>query len=66
MDSGKPTVISAADVPSLFTQAGYNLNGINLHWYLYQLPTGAGTKQVIVNTAKKPEGTYSIDLYLTQ
>lgn len=65
MDTGKPTVISAANVPSLFTQAGYNLNGIKLNWYLYQLPTGSGTKQLIVNTAKKPDGTYSIDLYVT-
>ena len=66
MDAGEPTVISAADLPSLFTQTGYNLKGIKLNWYLYQLPTGAGTKQVIVNTAKKPDGTYSIDLYVAQ
>ena len=66
MDAGVPTVISAADVPSLFTQAGYNLNGIKLNWYLYQLSTGAGKKQVVVNTAKKPDGTYSIDLYVAK
>ena len=66
MDAGEATVISAVDLPSLFTQTGYNLKGIKLNWYLYQLPTGAGTKQVIVNTAKKPDGTYSIDLYVAQ
>jgi len=59
------TVIAASDLPSLFTPAGYNLNGKILHWYLYQLPVGSGTKQVIVHTAQRTDGTYNIDLFMT-
>nr|WP_158387734.1 hypothetical protein [Comamonas testosteroni] len=59
------TNISAADAPSLFTSTGYNLNGKILHWYLYQLPTGAGSKQVIVHTSQKTDGSYNIDTFLT-
>lgn len=60
------TTIAAADVPSLFSQAGYNLNGKVLRWYLYQLPSGTTTKQVLVHTAQRTDGTYNIDLFLQQ
>lgn len=60
------TTITASNVPSLFTQAGYNLNGKILRWYLYQLPTGAGTKQAIVHTAQRSDGTYGVDVFLNQ
>lgn len=58
------TNIPAANTPSLFTTTGYNLNGNTLRWYLYQLPTGSGTKQVIVHTNQRADGIYNIDLFL--
>jgi hypothetical protein len=60
------TTIAATDVPSLFTQAGYVLGGKVLRWYLYQLPVGSGTKQVLVHTSQRTDGTYNIDLFLAQ
>jgi hypothetical protein len=60
------TTIAAADVPSLFTQAGYTLSGKVLRWYLYQLPVGSGTKQLLVHTSQRTDGTYNIDLFLAQ
>lgn len=60
------TTIAAADVPSLFTTTGYNLNGKIIRWYLYQLPAGSGTKQAIVHTSQRTDGTYNIDLFLQQ
>ena len=64
--SNGTTTIAAADVPSLFTSAGYDLGGKVLRWYLYQLPVGSGTKQVLVHTSQRTDGTYNIDLFLAQ
>ena len=64
--SNGSTTIAAANVPSLFSQAGYTLAGKILHWSLYQLPVGTGTKQVLVHTSQRSDGTVNVDLFLAQ
>lgn len=58
------TTISAADAPSLFTPAGYDKNGNVFRWYLYRLPAGTGTKQVIVHTSRKSDGSFGLIAFL--
>lgn len=60
-DSGSPVLtVAAADVPSLFSDTGYTVNGTTYRWSLYQLNVGGTQKQVIVHRAQKANGDYGL------
>ncbi len=60
-EAGKTALsVSAASVPALFSDDGYTVNGTTFRWGLYQVPAGGGSKQVIVHTTKKPDGSYGV------
>lgn len=60
-ESGSTTLsISAANVPALFSYLGYTVNGTTFRWTLYQVSVGSSSKQLIVHTAKKADGTYGV------
>lgn len=52
--------VSAANVPALFSNQGYTVNGTTFRWALYQVPLAGGSKQVIVHTAQKADGSYGV------
>lgn len=58
--TGSPTSIASADAINLFSSAGYNRNGNIMHGYLYQIPAGTSSKQVVVITNQKADGTYGL------
>ena len=60
-DSGSTALtVAAADVPSLFTDTGYTVDGTTYRWSLYQLSVGGTQKQVIVHRAQKADGSYGL------
>lgn len=60
-DSGSTALtVAAADVPSLFSDTGYTVNGTTYRWSLYQLNVGGTQKQVIVHRAQKANGGYGL------
>lgn len=59
------TLFTAAQVQQAFSATGLTLgNGTVIRWTLYAVPTGASTKQVIVHTATKPDGTVNVFAFL--
>jgi hypothetical protein len=65
LDSGTPTSFTASQVDQLFSSTGLTLgNGTVLRWTLYVVPVGALTKQVIVHTGSKPDGTVNVFAFL--
>ncbi|PZP30123.1 MAG: hypothetical protein DI603_15290 [Roseateles depolymerans] len=60
-EGGKTALsVATANVPALFSDDGYTVNGTTFRWGLYQVPVGTGSKQVIVHTTKKADGSYGV------
>ncbi len=58
--TASPTVFASADALSLFTNTGLNKDGNIMHGYLYQIPNGTSSKQVVVITNRKANGTFGL------